>query len=175
MDVDQVAAEPEQLRDREGGPGVLGCGDFGERGALQRRSAERERPGADTALAGSVGLMEDLRDAERRLQAAQLAGDVEALDRLLDDRLIFTFGGNVQTKADDLEVHRTRTQVLTKVAEEDLTVLADGTTGVTWFLGTVEGTVSGAPFAARMRYTRTWLHDETYGWRIIAVHASVAD
>ncbi|MGI5201337.1 nuclear transport factor 2 family protein [Spirillospora sp. CA-108201] len=119
--------------------------------------------------------MEDLRDAERRLQAAQLAGDVEALDRLLDDRLIFTFGANVQTKADDLEVHRTRAQVLTRVAEEELTVLADGRTGVTWFLGTVEGTVSGAPFAARMRYTRTWLHDETLGWRIIAVHASMTD
>jgi hypothetical protein len=119
--------------------------------------------------------MEDLREAEHRLQAAQLAGDVEALDRLLDDRLIFTFGGNVQTKADDLEVHRTRTQVLTKVAEEELTVLADGRTGVTWFLGTVEGTVSGTPFAARMRYTRTWIYDETHGWRIIAVHASTAD
>ncbi|WP_018658322.1 nuclear transport factor 2 family protein [Actinomadura flavalba] len=119
--------------------------------------------------------MEDLRDAERRLQAAQLAGDVEALDRLLDDRLIFTFGAAVQTKADDLEVHRTRTQVVTKLVEEDLTVLADGTTGVTWFLGTVEGTVSGAPFKARMRYTRTWLHDEEHGWRIIAVHAGTAD
>jgi len=46
---------------------------------------------------------------------------------------------------------------------------------VTWFLGTVEGTVSGAPFAARMRYTRTWLYDETHGWRIIAAHASTAD
>ncbi|AQZ70050.1 DUF4440 domain-containing protein [[Actinomadura] parvosata subsp. kistnae] len=120
-------------------------------------------------------MMEDLRDAERRLQAAQLAGDVEALDRLLDDRLIFTFGGSVATKADDLELHRTRTQVMTKVAEEELTVLADGRTGVTWFLGTVEGTVSGAPFAARMRYTRTWLYDETHGWRIIAVHASTTD
>lgn len=120
-------------------------------------------------------MMEDLRDAERRLQAAQLAGDVEALDRLLDDRLIFTFGANVATKADDLELHRTRTQVMTKVAEEDLTVLADGRTGVTWFLGTVEGTVSGAPFAARMRYTRTWLYDETHGWRVIAVHAGTTD
>jgi len=119
--------------------------------------------------------MEDLRDAERRLQAAQLAGDVEALDRLLDDRLLFTFGANVSTKADDLEVHRTRAHVVTKLAEEELTVLADGHTGVTWFLGTIEGTVSGTPFAARMRYTRTWLYDERYGWRIIAVHASTAD
>ena len=32
---------------------------------------------------------DELRTAERRLQAAQLAGDHEALDALLDDRLIF--------------------------------------------------------------------------------------
>jgi ketosteroid isomerase-like protein len=119
--------------------------------------------------------MEDLKDAERRLQAAQLAGDVEALDRLLDDRLIFTFGADVHTKADDLALHRTRTQVVTRVAEEELTVLADGHTGVTWFLGKIEGTVHGAPFAARMRYTRTWLYDETRGWRVIAAHASMAE
>ncbi len=118
--------------------------------------------------------MEDLRDAEHRLQAAQLAGDVDALDQLLDDRLIFTFGGDTSTKADDLELHRTRAQVVTKLAEEDLTVLTDGRTGVTWFLGTVEGTVQGTPFAARMRYTRTWLHDDAHGWRIIAAHAGTA-
>ncbi|MEU5876397.1 nuclear transport factor 2 family protein [Spirillospora sp. NPDC047279] len=119
--------------------------------------------------------MEDLRNAERRLQAAQLAGDVEALDRLLDDRLIFTFGANVQTKADDLELHRTRTQVVRRLVEEDLTVLTDGRAGVTWFLGTVEGSVSGTPFTARMRYTRTWLHDDEHGWRIIAVHAGMVE
>lgn len=116
--------------------------------------------------------MENLRDAEHRLQAAQLAGDVEALDGLLDDRLLFTLGGDVYTKADDLELHRTGAQVLTSLVEEELTVLADEHTGVTWFLGTVEGSVHGEPFAARMRYTRTWRHDAVNGWQIIAAHAS---
>ncbi|MET9489726.1 nuclear transport factor 2 family protein [Nocardia sp. NPDC006630] len=119
--------------------------------------------------------MEDLADAERRLQAAQVAGDVGALEGLLDDRLIFTFGAGVYTKADDLEMHRTRAQVVTRMVEEELTVLVDGSAGVTWFLGSVEGTVGGAPFAARMRYTRTWLHDDTRGWRIIAAHASTVE
>jgi uncharacterized protein DUF4440 len=74
-------------------------------------------------------LTDELREAERRLQAAQLAGNIAALDQLLDDRVIFTFGpgGKCYTKHDDL-------QVLTKVTEEDLTVLVEGRTGVTWFL-----------------------------------------
>ncbi|MGH3940324.1 MAG: nuclear transport factor 2 family protein [Pseudonocardiaceae bacterium] len=117
---------------------------------------------------------DELRAAERRLQAAQLASDVAELDRLLDDRLIFTFGsdGKCYTKQDDLQVHRSGQQVVTKVEEEDLTVFVEGCTGVTWFLGAVEATLDGAPFAARLRYTRTWIYNDDHGWRIIAAHAS---
>ncbi len=95
---------------------------------------------------------------------------------MLDDRLIFTFGpdGKRYTKQDDLQLHRSRQQVLTKVVEEDLTVFVEGRTGVTWFLGALEGTLAGTPFAARLRYTRTWIHDDDHGWRVIAAHASPA-
>ena len=119
-------------------------------------------------------LADELREAERRLQAAQLAGDIAALDQLLDDRVIFTFGpdGKCYTKQDDLQLHRSRQQVLTKVMEEDLTVLVEGRTGVTWFLGVLEGTFAGTPFAARLRYTRTWIYDHDHGWRVVAAHAS---
>jgi hypothetical protein len=48
--------------------------------------------------------IDELRATERRLQAAQLAGDTTALEQLLDDRLLFTFGptGACYTKHDDL-------------------------------------------------------------------------
>jgi hypothetical protein len=59
--------------------------------------------------------------------------------------------------------------------EEDLTVLVEGRTGVTWFLGALEGTFAGTPFAARLRYTRTWIHDDEHGWRVVAAHASPGD
>ncbi|UWZ40784.1 nuclear transport factor 2 family protein [Dactylosporangium roseum] len=116
-----------------------------------------------------------MRAAERRLQAAQRASDVAELDALIDERLIFTGpDGKLYGKQDDLHVHRTGRQVMTKVAEESLDVLVDGGLGVTWFLGTLEGTFAGESFAWRMRYTRTWLHDPSRGWRLIAAHASVA-
>ncbi|MBG0832371.1 nuclear transport factor 2 family protein [Planomonospora sp. ID67723] len=123
-------------------------------------------------------LTEELYEAERRLQAAQLAGDVEELDRLLDERLVFTGppDGRLHTEAKQLDLHnhRSRTQVMTKVVQEDLTVLVEGTTGVTCFLGTLEGTFAGEPFAGRLRYTRTWTHSPEYGWRILAAHAGPA-
>lgn len=60
-------------------------------------------------------------------------------------------------------MHRLGQQVVTKVEEEELTVLVEGRTGVTWFLDAVEATLAGVPFAARMRYTRTWIHDDDHG------------
>jgi ketosteroid isomerase-like protein len=114
---------------------------------------------------------ESLRAAERRLQAAQLASDVDALTELIDDAAWFTGpDGNLYSKQDDLRAHETGHQVLSRVDEEHLRVLATAHTGVTWFLGTLEGTVGGESLIARMRYTRTWIHDQT-GWKIVAAHA----
>lgn len=129
-------------------------------------------------MADHATLIDELSKAEGRLQAAQLTGDVEELDRLLDERLVFTGppDGKCHPGAKELDLHnhRSRTQVMTKVSQEDLTVLVVGSTGVTCFLGTVEGTFAGTPFAGRMAYTRTWAHTDEYGWRILAAHASPA-
>ncbi|MFW6695692.1 nuclear transport factor 2 family protein [Streptomyces sp. MAR4 CNX-425] len=115
-----------------------------------------------------------LRAAERRLQAAQLASDVGALDELLADDVLFTGpDGSLSTKADDLRAHETGHQVLTALKEEDLRVRATPHAGVTWFLGALEGSVGGRPLTARMRYTRTWLRDGG-DWRVIAAQATFA-
>ncbi|MBC6449530.1 nuclear transport factor 2 family protein [Actinokineospora xionganensis] len=116
---------------------------------------------------------ESLRAAERRLQSAQLASDVTALDELIDDAAWFTGpDGKLYTKQDDLTAHETGHQVLSRLDEEDLRVMATAHTGVTWFLGTLEGAVGGQPVAARLRYTRTWTRDEQTDWKIIAAHAT---
>lgn len=129
-------------------------------------------------LRGRTDTTDDLRAAERRLQAAQLAADADALDTLVDERLIFTnVDGLLYSKADDLALQRSGKQRLTHVDEEDLQVLVDGTTGVTWFLGTLSGSLNDQAFTARLRYTRSWtLHPEK-GWQLVAAHVSavVAD
>ncbi|MFE9386108.1 nuclear transport factor 2 family protein [Streptomyces sp. NPDC007025] len=119
---------------------------------------------------------ESLRAAERRLQAAQLASDTDALAELIDDRGRFTGpDGNLHTKQDDLRAHASGRQVLTHLEEEELQVLATAHTGIIWFLGTLEGSFEGQSVRARLRYTRTWTRDRT-SWKIIAAHASlVAD
>ena len=112
--------------------------------------------------------------AERRLQAAQLAGDVAALDRLLDDRLV-AIGpdGSRYTKDDDLAGYRSGSSAIAALVEEEVEALVAGTTGVTFFVGTVSGTFEGQQMSARLRYTRTWVHDDQVGWRILAAHIAV--
>ena len=114
-----------------------------------------------------------LRDAEARLQAAQLAADATALDRLLDDRLVFTGpDGVLYSKQDDLTIQRTGQQQLTALRQEELSILVDGRIGITWFLGSLAGVFKGAPFSARVRYTRTWVDTDEHGWRVLAAHVS---
>lgn len=129
-------------------------------------------PDSDPVDSSHVDLVDSLRAAERRLQAAQRTSDVEALTALLHDDVRFTGpDGTLLTKADDLHAHQSGAQVIHRVDEEDLQVFAMGATGVTWFLGTLEVTVAGERLTARARYTRTWLH--TTNWQVIAAHATI--
>jgi hypothetical protein len=110
--------------------------------------------------------------AERQLQAAQLSADADALNRLIDDRLVFTGpDGSLYSKQDDLELQRSGQQRLTEVTEEELTATVVGDTGVTWFLGRLAGQFKGEEFVARVRYTRTWINTDA-GWRLLAAHVS---
>ena len=113
--------------------------------------------------------------AERALHSAQRVADIAALDRLLDDRLV-AIGpdGARYTKKDDLAGWRSGHSVITELVEEDLEALVAGSTGVTFFTGTVAGTFGGAPMSARLRCTRTWTYDDDSGWRILAAHIADA-
>jgi len=114
-----------------------------------------------------------LLDAERRLQAAQRAGDVDALDALLDDRLVATGpDGASFDKADDLAAHRSGALRITKLVQEDLDVLLDGDVAITRVTTSAEAVQGGVPMAGRLKYTRTWVRRDD-GWRVLGAHFSV--
>ncbi|BCJ46160.1 hypothetical protein GCM10010168_51090 [Actinoplanes ianthinogenes] len=118
---------------------------------------------------------EELLAAERRLQDAQRTGDVAELDRLLDDRLI-AIGpdGGRYRKDDDLDAYRSGSSVIESLTEVSLESLVVAGTGVTFVVCDVAGTFGGAPFRARLRYTRTWAYEKGSGWRIVAAHIAAA-
>ena len=108
--------------------------------------------------------------AERALQAAQLAGDVAALDRLLHpDLLAVGPDGNLADKASDLAAHRAGIFKIDQLEQEDLRVVSDGATAVTFVLVRLRGWIGDEEVAGLVRYTRTWVRGPD-GWRVLAAH-----
>ncbi len=110
---------------------------------------------------------------ETQLREAQIAGDVNALDRLLDDALIFTtLEGTVVGKAHDLNLHRSGELRVTRMNPLEHHILDLGKTVVVAVAMDAEAVVSGEVFANKLRYTRVWC-ERPGGWRVVAGHMSV--
>ena len=110
---------------------------------------------------------------EAELRDAQLTSDVTALDRLIDDDLLFTGpGGELASKADDLASHRDRLlrfrvhepeEMRVRRVSEDVVVVALRTR--------LAGEFGGQSFSGVYRYTRVWARAGGR-WRIVAGHVS---
>jgi ketosteroid isomerase-like protein len=110
----------------------------------------------------------DLLTAERHLQAAQRAGDVDALDALLHPQVVGVGpDGTVFTKEDDLASHRSGALRITELVEESLDVQEDDRTGMTRMVAAVDAVQGGAAVSARLRYTRLWVREDDT-WRVLA-------
>jgi ketosteroid isomerase-like protein len=120
-------------------------------------------------------LREQVLDAERALQAAQRASDVDALDRLLhDDLLAVGPDGSLVGKAEDLAAHRADAFRIDELEEEDLRVLVHGADlAVTFVVVRIRGAIGDEEVGGLMRYTRTWTRDGG-AWRVLAAHISPA-
>ncbi len=108
----------------------------------------------------------EVEDLEEQWRTAQLAGDVAAMDRLLaDDYVGISINGEVNTKAQQLDRLRTRSQVITKIAFSDMKVKLVGPVAIVTSLTDVEGTSNGIAINGQYRYTRVYQHLPS-GWKI---------
>ncbi|HMG69984.1 MAG TPA: nuclear transport factor 2 family protein [Gemmatimonadaceae bacterium] len=113
-----------------------------------------------------------LRACEAALRRAQLSSDVQELDRLVDDALVFTGpNGGVYGKKDDLDAHRRGLIRITRLEPSEERVQRFGHIAVVSVRMEMSGTFEGAAFAGPFRYTRVW-RAQGDGWRIVAGHVS---
>ncbi len=109
---------------------------------------------------------------ERALQAAQLASDVEELDRLLHPELLAVGpDGKMIDKAGDLAAHRAGIFEISELDEEDVQVRVLGDLAMTFVVLRIRGAMEGREVSGRLRYTRTWTRDGGV-WRVVAAHIS---
>jgi hypothetical protein len=110
----------------------------------------------------------EIEQLEERLRLAMLTSNVAELGALLHERLLFIGpDSNVYRKTDDLELHRSGTQQLTRLEVSERLIELYGTTGIVIVLAELAGVFQGQAFAGRYRYTRTWVKGEQ-GWQIVA-------
>ena len=119
---------------------------------------------------------DEINQAEARLKQAMLDSDVEVLDDVLDDKLVFTNHlGVTMGKQDDLEAHKQKMVRIVDVQLSDLQILVldPGTTGVVTVAAHIVGTFLGDPFEDTLRFTRVWHQVATSQWKLIAAHSSL--
>lgn len=106
---------------------------------------------------------------EEQLRRATLASDVDSLDRLLDDALVFSGPtGALVAKDEDLENHRSGRQKLERLDAHAFTIeLFGDDVGIVSVLADLAGTFDGERFEGTFRYVRTW-RKERGDWRVIA-------
>jgi hypothetical protein len=120
-----------------------------------------------------MSIDDEILTCEAELRQAQLTGDVAALDRLLDERLLFTgIDGALASKQEDLSLHRSGRLRITKMEPLDRHMLhLEGISVVSVGMDAV-AIMDGTPVSATLRYTRVW-HKRPEGWRVVAGHMSI--
>ncbi|MDF2816364.1 MAG: hypothetical protein K0S73_304 [Stenotrophomonas rhizophila] len=109
----------------------------------------------------------EIRQHEEALRVAMLTSDVEALESLIADDLIFVGpSGDVFHKQDDLALHRSGRQKLTLAEWRSVEISSHGQAAVTSVTAELAGTFDGAAFAGHFRYSRFWVKTAS-GWQVL--------
>jgi ketosteroid isomerase-like protein len=114
-----------------------------------------------------------IEELEARLRRAQLDADIEALDELISDDLLFTGpDGELATKAQDLDAHRSGIVRFREHHPADLQVRRVGDdVAVTALRVRLVVEVQGRIVRGTFRYTRVWARENSK-WRVIGGHVS---
>ena len=122
----------------------------------------------------TVPTEQHIRHLERRLCNAMLGSDLDELDALLADDLVFTDHlGGLWGKQDDLDAHRSgMIKVKTVAASEERIRLLDGVAIVNVRLE-ISGTFGSAEASGAFRFTRVWMPGQNGQWQVVTAHSTL--
>lgn len=149
---------------------------FSKAPQLPKTHAKKATTAVTTAMSSQSSAENEINQVELKLKQAMLKSDVETLDELLDDKLIFTNHlGVTLGKQDDLEAHRQEVVHIRDLTLSDQNIQMLGTTtAIVTVAAHIVGSFLGDPFENTLRFTRVWhkpAPDE--GWKVIAAHSSL--
>ncbi|MEO0947054.1 MAG: nuclear transport factor 2 family protein [Cyanobacteria bacterium J06641_5] len=110
--------------------------------------------------------------AEEKLKAAMIASNVNELDEILSDDLIFTNHlGQIVTKAEDLAGHKSGDFKIEKIAYSEQVIKLIGDLGMVSVVAEISGSYRGEPANGKFRFTRLWGEREDI-WQVVVGHSS---
>jgi ketosteroid isomerase-like protein len=116
---------------------------------------------------------QQVEELEQQWRAAQLNGDVAAMDKLLsDDYIGISINGQVNTKAQQLERTSSRRVSLTRMDLNEMKVKLIGSIAIVTSRAEIEGTSDGESVKGTYRYTRVYQHLPTGVWKITSFEAT---
>ncbi len=109
------------------------------------------------------------------LRRAMLDSDVDKLDELMSNDLIFTdHTGALLDKQSDIQAHRSGMLKIKELQPLNEIVRRSGDTAVVSTCLAIKGAFGDTAFAEIFRFTRVWAKQETH-WSIVAAHSSVVE
>jgi hypothetical protein len=121
------------------------------------------------SLAEKTAMESKILKLEEQLVASILSSDVEVLDDLLHDQLVFVnHQGITLSKKEDLAPHISQDLKITSLAISDQQLQLFGDTAVVVVTKEIEGSYLKQPFESKLKFTRIWkLYEQD--WKVIAV------
>lgn len=107
--------------------------------------------------------------SEDRLCEAMRSSDLDALDELLADGLVFTsHWGALFGKEDDLALHRDGGIKIDRLAASDRQIRMMAGVAIVTLRLEIAGSIGGEPSAGVFRFTRVWAPSANGAWQVIA-------
>jgi len=118
-------------------------------------------------------LRKEIVEAEERLKLAMISSDVEALDQLLSEDLIFTNHlGQMLSKSDDLAAHTKGDFKINELSLFDQIIMPSCDVVVVTVHSNVIGSYKGEATNDNLCFTRVWEKLDKH-WQVMAGHASI--
>lgn len=114
--------------------------------------------------------------AEEQLRQAMLHSNIESLDRLIADDLIFTtHTGAVVGKLEDLAVHRSGALKFRSLEPSECKLVLLGDVAYVSVRMALSGVHGVTPFQGDFRFSRVWRQSEKHDWQVVAGHVTAVE
>lgn len=115
-----------------------------------------------------VYMKEEIIKLEEELRLAMLTGNVDKLNSLISDSLIFIAPqGEIVTKQMDLDVQKNKIQKMSELIPSEQQIMVNDNCAIVTVKMKITGTFNNIDISGNYRYIRTWQNINNY-WQIVS-------